>query len=84
VLEQWEPLIAAAVAVAGGSADDATRTDLDDTLSALTEQEDLAALVPVMRQMIDGNTDTDLTHLDPVDTAIATALRRRILHADPE
>jgi tetratricopeptide (TPR) repeat protein len=69
VPEEWEPVIAAVVAAAGGDTD--TAADLDPVLTGLQDNPDWRTLVGVLRRIIAGERGPDLlTGLDPVDTAI--------------
>jgi tetratricopeptide (TPR) repeat protein len=69
-LKQWEPIIAAAVAAVGGDHDAAAQ--LGPFLDGLAESQDWAALVTVLRRILDGERGQQLLEgLDPVDTAVA-------------
>jgi tetratricopeptide (TPR) repeat protein len=69
-LEQWEPVIAATVAAASGYSD--TAAQLSPVLDRIAQDSDWAALVAVLRRIIDGERDDSLLQgLDSVDTAIA-------------
>ena len=71
-LQKWEPVIAATVAVAAGNAE---ATELGPVLDHFAQQEDWAALVAVLRRILDGERgDGLLDGLDPIDTAIASQI----------
>ncbi len=82
-VEDWEPLITDAAAAAHGHPDAQTGTDLGEALTELAGQQDWAALVPVLRRLISGDTDTNLDHLDHLDP-IANELRQRILNTSTQ
>ena len=76
-LRQWEPVIAAAVAAAGGDSDAAAQ--LAPVLDQLAQSADWAALAAVLRRIIDGGRDDSLLQgLDSVDTAIASQVLARL------
>jgi CHAT domain len=69
-LEQWEPVIAAVAAACGGDQDAAA--ELGPYLDEQAKHPDWAALVAVLRRILDGERgDALLDGLDPIDTAIA-------------
>jgi tetratricopeptide (TPR) repeat protein len=71
--EQWEPVIAAVAAAAEGDTEAATA--LEPVLTDLAGVQDWVALVPVLRRIIAGDRGEDLlAGLDPVDTAITSAV----------
>ena len=68
-LQQWEPVIAATVAAAGGDSDAVAQ--LAPVLDQLAQDQDWAALAAVLRRIIGGDRDASLLPgLDPVGTAI--------------
>jgi tetratricopeptide (TPR) repeat protein len=68
-LAQWEPVIAAVVAAAGGDTEAAAA--LDPLLTSLGETSDWAVLVGVLRRILAGERGQDLlAGLDSTDTAI--------------
>jgi len=76
-LQQWEPVIAATIAAAGGDADAAAQ--LTPVLDQLTQDSDWAALAAVLRRIIGGDRDASLLDgLDPVDTGIAGQVLARL------
>jgi hypothetical protein len=76
-LQQWEPVIADTVAAAGGDRDAAAA--LGPELDDLAERRDWAALVAVLRRILDGERGEDLLDgLDSVDTAIASQVLVRL------
>jgi hypothetical protein len=76
-LQRWEPVIAAAVAAAGGSADAAA--ELAPVLDELAGTSDWAALVAVLRRILGGERAPGLLDgLGALDTAIAAELLARL------
>ena len=76
-LHAWEPIITATVAAAGG--DGATAAQLAPELDQLAQRPDWAALVAVLRRILDGDRGTSLLGgLDPIDTAIAGEVLTRL------
>jgi tetratricopeptide (TPR) repeat protein len=76
-IQQWEPVIAATVAAAGGDSD--ATAQLAPVLDELAQDSDWAALIAVLRRVIDGERDDSLLQgLDPVDTAIADQVLARL------
>ena len=76
-LQQWEPVIAATVAAAGGDSDAAAQ--LTPVLDQLAQDQDWAALAAVLRRIIGGDRDASLLEgLDPVDTAITGQVLARL------
>ena len=76
-LQRWEPVIAVTVAAAGGDRDAAAA--LAPTLDDLAESHDWAALVAVLRRILDGERGEHLLDgLDPIDTAIAGQVLARL------
>src|SRR5450756_557135 len=73
-LDQWEPVLAAILAAAGG--DQAALQQVEEVLDRYAAREDWAALAGVLRRVIAGDRDPEtlLADLDPVATAIATRL----------
>ena len=68
-LQQWEPVIAATVAAAGGDSDAVAQ--LAPVLDQLAQDQDWAALAAVLRRIIGGDRDASLLPgLDPVGTAV--------------
>ena len=78
-VQQWQPLITDAAAIAQRRADAETTAAVNDTLDDLAAQQDWAALIPVLRRIIDDPTSADLRGLDPIDTAIATELQQQAM-----
>jgi hypothetical protein len=79
-LREWEPVIAETAAAAAGDADAAAR--LAPRLDQLADNADWAALVGVLRRILDGDPSGDLLQgLDDIDTAIATEVLTRL--SDP-
>jgi tetratricopeptide (TPR) repeat protein len=76
-LQQWEPVIGATVATAGGDSDAAAQ--LAPVLDQMAQDQDWAALAAVLRRIIGGDRDSSLLQgLDPVDTAIADQVLARL------
>jgi tetratricopeptide (TPR) repeat protein len=76
-LRRWEPMIAAAVAAAGGNAD--ATAHITQALDQLAHDQHWAALTAVLRRIIDGDRDGSLLDgLDPVDAAIASQVLTRL------
>jgi RNA polymerase sigma factor (sigma-70 family) len=76
--DQWQPILAAAEAIARGTAPRETVDALNTLFGELAADDDWAALIPVLRRIIAGDHPPDLLHgLDPTDTAIATDLLDR-------
>ena len=76
-LRQWEPVIAATVAAAGGDSEAAAQ--LAPVLDQLAQDSDWAALAAVLRRIIGGDRDASLLQgLDPVDTAITGQVLARL------
>jgi hypothetical protein len=76
-LEEWAPVIDAVVAAAGG--DQTAAGELAPVLDQLGARADWAALVAVLRRILDGERgDTLLDGLDEVDTAIAAEVLTRL------
>jgi hypothetical protein len=76
-LPQWEPVIAATVAAAGGDPDAAAQ--LTPVLDQLAQDSDWAALAATLRRIIGGDRDDSLLQgLDQVDTAITDQIPTRL------
>ena len=76
-LQQWEPYIAATADAAAGDTDAAA--ELTPALDKIAQDQDWAALVVVLRRIIDGDRgDGLLAGLDPVDTAVAAEVLARL------
>ena len=76
-LQQWQPVIAATVAAAGGDSEAAAQ--LTPVLDQLAETSDWAALAAVLRRIIGGDRDASLLQgLCPVDTAITGQVLARL------
>ena len=76
-LQQWEPVIAATVAAAGGDSD--ATAQLAPVLDQLAQDSDWAALAAVLRRIIDGDRDDSLLQgLDPVGTVITSQVLARL------
>ena len=76
-LQQWEPVIAATVAAAGGDSDAAAQ--LAPVLDQLAQDQNWAALAAVLRRIIGGDRDDSLLQgLDPIDTAITGQVLARL------
>ena len=76
-LRQWEPVIAATVAAAGGDSDAAAQ--LTPFLDRLAQDQDWAALAAVLHRITDGDRDASLLKgLDPVDNIIAGQVLARL------
>lgn len=73
-LELWEPALAAILNATAG--DQTAHAAADQLLDQAAENADWAALVGVLRRILDGERDPDtlLSGLDPIDTAITTRL----------
>jgi hypothetical protein len=76
-LRQWEPVISSIVAAYGGDED--AMTPLLAFLDEQATTQDWAALVSVLRRILDGERGEDLLDgLDPIDTAITREMLRRL------
>jgi hypothetical protein len=76
-LQQWEPVIAATVAAAGGDSDAAAQ--LTPLLDQLVQDQDWATLAAVLRRIIGGERDGSLLQgLDRVDTEITGQVLARL------
>jgi len=76
-LQQWELVIAATVAAAGGDSDAAAQ--LAPVIDEIAQDGDWAALAGILRSIIDGDRGACLLQgLDPVDTAIAGQILARL------
>jgi tetratricopeptide (TPR) repeat protein len=81
-LEQWEPVISALAANSRGDRDAAAQ--LLQALDEAVKDPDWAALVAVLRRILDGERGGSLLDgLDPIDTAIARAALARISIPEP-
>ncbi|HEY2284234.1 MAG TPA: hypothetical protein VGH88_00680 [Streptosporangiaceae bacterium] len=82
LMRKWEPTIAAVAAAAGGEA--GTAAQLAPRLDELAGSADWAALVAVLRRILDGESgDGLLDGLDPIDTAIASQVLSRLRPLPP-
>ena len=69
-MKEWESVIAATVAAAGG--DTGASAQLAPVLDNMAQQADWAALAAVLHRILDGERDdSQLGGLDPIDAAIA-------------
>jgi hypothetical protein len=78
-LQAWEPVIAAMQAAAGGDRAAAAAAEIAPVLDELAQRPDWAALVSVLRRILDGDRSNSLLDgLDPIDTAIAGEVLARL------
>jgi hypothetical protein len=76
-LQQWEPVIAATVAAAGGDSDAAAQ--LTPVLDQLAQDQDWAMLAAALRRIIGGDRDGSLPQsLDPIGTVITGRILTRL------
>ena len=76
-LQQWEPVIAATVAAAGGDSDAAAQ--LTPVLDQFAQTSDWAMLAAVLRRITGGEWEESLLEgLDQIDTAIASQVLTRL------
>jgi tetratricopeptide (TPR) repeat protein len=81
-LQQWEPYVTLTVAAAGGNQEAAA--ELMPVLDHFAQTKDWAALVAVLRRILDGErADGLLDGLDPIDTAIAAQVLARLTPTPP-
>jgi tetratricopeptide (TPR) repeat protein len=75
----WEPVLAAAIAVARGRAEPVVATALQAVLDQLATDDDWAALVPALRRIVAGHRGAGLLEgLDTIDMVIAGDLLDRL------